>query len=57
MGLYRLVQVFMAPIRMMKGATCGMSGWVFISIRGYRGVALRTLILFAFLASVGTSPV
>ena len=57
MGLYGLVQAFMAPMRIMRGATCGMSGWVFISIRGYRGVALRTLILFAILASVGTSPV
>ena len=47
----------MAPMRIMRGATCGMSGWVFISIRGYRGVALRTLILFTFLASIRTSPV
>ena len=46
----------MAPMRMMRGATCRMSGWVFINIRGYRGVALGTLILFAFLASVRASP-
>ena len=43
----------MAQMRILRGVTCGMSWWVFSSIRGYHGVALGILILFAFLVSVG----
>ena len=43
----------MAQMRILRGATCGMSWWVFSSIGGYCGAALGILILFAFLVNVG----
>ena len=43
----------MTQMRILRGVTCEMSWWVFSSIEGYRGAALGTLILFAFLVSIG----
>lgn len=53
MVLYGHAQGFMAQMRIMRGATCGMSWWVFSNIGRYRDAALGILMLFAFLVSVG----
>ena len=52
MVLYGHAQGFMAQMRIMRGATCGMSWWVFNNIGGYHDAALGILMLFAFLVSV-----